>query len=68
MRLSVAAKIALSTGGAATAIIGSRAPPQKIPRRHDHGLDLRHFVDAHDVVGAPSSLPRAGLVGAGLVG
>src|SRR5215217_6691871 len=31
MRLPVAAKIALSTAGAATAIVGSPTPPQKPP-------------------------------------
>ena len=31
MRLPVAAKIALSTAGAATAIVGSPTPPQKSP-------------------------------------
>ena len=31
MRLPVAAKIAFSTAGAATAIVGSPTPPQKPP-------------------------------------
>ena len=31
MRLPVAAKIALSTAGAATQIVGSPTPPQKLP-------------------------------------
>ena len=35
MRLPVAAKKALSTGGAATQIVGSPTPPQKPPLRHD---------------------------------
>ena len=47
MRLPVAAKIALSTAGAATAIVGSPTPPQKSPDGMTIDLDLRHLVDAH---------------------
>ena len=44
MRLPVAAKIAFSTAGAATAIVGSPTPPQKPPDGDDDRLDLRHLV------------------------
>ena len=51
MRLPVAAKMALSTAGAATADRRfADAAPEAARRHHDH-LDLRHLADAHRVVG-----------------
>ena len=51
MRLPVAAKIAFSTAGAATAMVGSPTPPQKPADGIALRLDRRHLVDAHHVVG-----------------
>ena len=50
MRLPVAAKIAFSTAGAATAIVGSPTPPQKPPDGDDDRLDRRHLVHAQHAI------------------
>ena len=51
MRLPVAAKIAFSTAGAATAIVGSPTPPQKPPDGITIVSTVGHFVHAQYAIG-----------------
>jgi hypothetical protein len=46
----VAAKMALSTAGATTQMVGSRRHP-KVVGWHDHCFDLGHLRKTHDLVG-----------------